>query len=69
MNEMLALVAFFALLALLLSRMLRQIGQLPVQSWEDADELLTSVELSWSGKANSASASSDLTVHSPGSKR
>jgi hypothetical protein len=52
MNEMLALVAFFALLALLLSRMLRQIGQPPVQSWEDADELLTSggVVLEWEGQ-------------------
>jgi len=49
---MLALVAFFALLALLLSRMLRQIGQPPVQSWEDADELLTSggVVLEWEGQ-------------------
>ena len=66
---MLALVAFLALLALLLSRMLRQNGQPSVQLSEDEDELVTSVGLSWSGKANSASASSDLTVHSPGSKR
>ncbi|HKC71827.1 MAG TPA: hypothetical protein VKB60_09400 [Terriglobales bacterium] len=67
MNEVLALVAFFALLALLLSRMLRQIGQQSTQPADGEEELLTSLELS--RKDTSTSASSDLTVHSPGSKR
>jgi len=64
---MLALVAFLALLALLLSRMLRQMGQQFTQPAESEDELLTSLELS--RKDTSTSISSDLTVHSPGSKR
>jgi hypothetical protein len=69
MNERLALVAFLALLALLLSRMVRQTRAAIASTVEGEDDLLTPAELSQAGNATSAWAASGLAVHSPGSKR